>query len=994
MSREALVVPDREEGDTPGKYLERLEAAVSKSMIAGIFSKSADPFAQAVLRSYTRRFPFFGEPIDMSLRKFLLEADLPKETQQVDRVIQAFADRYHECNPGIFVSPDQAYIIAFSLMMLHTDAFNKNNKRKMQKQDYIKNTSGQSVSSEILGCFYDNICYTPFVHYEDEVDVNGERVLSLKPKKSKLSRPVTDSGKKGETIGPVDPYNLLVEQKLDMLRPSIKDSITMEDPYNYRTSQTNLDAQYLQRAFTHTGVLQIISQRSRPTAYEGHLPHNGEQPSLLEMQPGIIDLKITKVGTLWRKAAKKKKARSPWQEWGAVLTGSQLYLFKNAHWAKGLLHQFMVAQRFGHPRIPVIFKPPLQEFKPDAVLRTDNAVALVDSTYTRHKNAFTFFRSGGVEEVLLADNDVDLNEWLALINYAAAFRAGGVRIRGMLGGPEEDSKSKELPRLGSVQSVRSAQAPDSALDVRRGDLTQQMQRQVMAARRQVIMQKIGELAKEISEADRELESMLRDARHLLVLAPLPPKTRDDLIYAAAKADASIKWLRRDIWRMKCHKDLLAMDVLQDGVSAAEVEILAEHQADAADSVKKSMRPKVPNRLTSKAISPSPSQNAMTIPQLGLPSNADSLEMLISNDIFRSPPTTAINENQPGAWRIPPLQLDVASGGDQAHRASFASTMLSTSTSRHSVSNASTASSIRHVPSAERVESSTQDSVSAYSDTKAAILIRTNTTSDSKVMSMDGTTATATPESGKQRPGVRRSLQKTLRDSHHQGSSYRHRRGKESDSTVRSTNTIDDEDAADSTPGLKREKGRFILHGKQASVVHFGNDWPDEKMRARRDLWQRNNASSQDERSTKTRLVLNDYLDGRDRSESPPTSSGTLTSPTFKADAQVADALASTLASPELARSNTEIDSDVDLTEVATPNGRKRETVVASSSMSLSPGDGDSRRVPSREEVNDHLSIGSAEEKRRTVIGPSSSGLVAFEPSAVAGSEVDSTAESS
>ena len=166
-------MPEREEGDTPGKYLERLESAVTRSMIAGILSKSSDPFAQAVLRSYTRRFPFFGEPIDMSLRKFLLEADLPKETQQVDRVIQAFADRYHECNPGIFMSSDQAYIIAFSIMMLHTDAFNRNNKRKMQKQDYIKNTSGQHVSDDVLGCFYDNICYTPFVHYVEEVDING-----------------------------------------------------------------------------------------------------------------------------------------------------------------------------------------------------------------------------------------------------------------------------------------------------------------------------------------------------------------------------------------------------------------------------------------------------------------------------------------------------------------------------------------------------------------------------------------------------------------------------------------------------------------------------------------------------------------------------------------------------------------------------------------------------------------------------------------------------
>lgn len=42
---------------------------------------------------------------------------------------------------------DEAYLIAFSLIMLHTDFFNKNNKHKMQRADYVKNTS-RSVSSE------------------------------------------------------------------------------------------------------------------------------------------------------------------------------------------------------------------------------------------------------------------------------------------------------------------------------------------------------------------------------------------------------------------------------------------------------------------------------------------------------------------------------------------------------------------------------------------------------------------------------------------------------------------------------------------------------------------------------------------------------------------------------------------------------------------------------------------------------------------------------
>ncbi|KAF2767225.1 hypothetical protein EJ03DRAFT_251760, partial [Teratosphaeria nubilosa] len=833
MSREALVIPEREEGDTPGKYLERLEAAVARAMIAGILSKSADPFAQAVLRSYTRRFPFFGEPIDMSLRKFLLEAELPKETQQVDRVIQAFADRYHECNPGIFVSSDQAYIIAFSLMMLHTDAFNKNNKRKMQKQDYIKNTSGQQVADEVLACFYDNICYTPFIHFEEEVDINGDRLMPFKPKKSKLKGAVQEAAGKKPT-GPVDPYNLLVEQKLDMVRPNIKETIAFDDPYNYRATSTELDPNYLQRAFTHTGILQIISARSRPTAYEGQF---GAGPPPADAQAGIIDLKITKVGTLWRKAAKKKKARSPWQEWGAILTGSQLYLFKNAHWAKTLVHQFTAQQKPGQPRTPVIFKPPLTEFKPDALIKTDNAVALVDATYNRHKHAFTFFRSGGQEEVLLADNESERNDWIALINYAAAFRAAGVRIRGMVGGNEEDLRRQEITRMESARSTRSLPSPTGEVLVSRGGLSPQLQRQVMAARRQIMVQKIAETEKDIGQADRQLDTLLRNARHLLILAPISPKSREDVIFAAARSDANIKWVRRDIWRMKCHKDILALDVQQDGVSASELQVLTSQQAAGIERDKPALLRNGSSARPVPACSPprsptSPSRDGRS----DRSSASGTFDDLMGGDIFKTPSHSAHESKGNSTWRLPPLQLDVQQPQSGEHRASISTSHLAVSSpGRDTLSQASSMSSVPQLERLDRQESSQHSEASLEPDKRSRasteeveMLARTSTipaetaVTDIRGVSLDGTITNTTPES-KHRSGVRRSLQRTLREAHHNSNVHRHRRNKESDSTVRSAGA-EQEDLPEGTPSLQREKGRFILHGKQASVVHFGAEW--------------------------------------------------------------------------------------------------------------------------------------------------------------------------
>lgn len=108
LAREhALVIPERQEDESPAKYLSRLQEAVNRGAVAGILSKSDDAFSQTVLRSYMRTFAFYEDPMDMAIRKLLMQVELPKETQQIDRVLQKFADRYHECNPGIFSSPGQ-----------------------------------------------------------------------------------------------------------------------------------------------------------------------------------------------------------------------------------------------------------------------------------------------------------------------------------------------------------------------------------------------------------------------------------------------------------------------------------------------------------------------------------------------------------------------------------------------------------------------------------------------------------------------------------------------------------------------------------------------------------------------------------------------------------------------------------------------------------------------------------------------------------------------
>ncbi|KAF2721761.1 hypothetical protein K431DRAFT_268175 [Polychaeton citri CBS 116435] len=1039
LSREALVVPEREEGEAPGKYLERLEAAVSRSMIATVLSKSADAFAQAVLRSHCRRFPFFGEPIDMSLRKFLLEAELPKETQQIDRVVQAFADRYHECNPGIFQSPEQAYIIAFSLLMLHTDAFNKNNKHKMTKSDYCRNASGQGVHEDVLACFYDNICYTPFIHFEEEVDFGGEKGQQLiQQKKRKLKEAISDSGKKPS--GPIDPYTLLVEQKLDTIRPSIKDSITMDDHYSYLGSQSGLDASYLQRAFTHTGTLQIISARSRPTAYsEGQMAMNGgmmvPNSSVLadtQGQAGVIDIKVTKVGTLWRKATKRKKARSPWQEWGAILTGSQLYMFKNVHWVKGLMHQFLQKQKHGHPRTPVTFQPPLHDFKPDELLKIDDAVALTDGTYTRHKHAFIFVRPGGQEEVFLADNEGEMNDWLGLLNYAAAFRAAGIRVRGMVGGAE-DTKPVELARISTASSAQPHHISESevALATQHRGFTPQLHQQVMAARKQLMIRKINEADDKLSANRRHLDDILRNARHLQILAPIAPRTRDDVVFSARKHDAQIRWSRRDIWRITCHKDILAMDIQQDGhptpVAATEPEA---HPLEFAESGKKA-KSKGLLRLHSKHSEPSsnpqspksptsasPSTSPPGRPSLVLrPSTNGSDATFMGDDVFRTPPESATNPKAGEPWHLPPLQFDTdsrfVSSIDQTHRGSIASTMLSAAShsqrQRASLSNESPASSVQPTPSGLEANldpfASQATPRASIDDSELERLAKGSVTPEpvplaSHGLGIDGTPADAmvkTPDN-KHRSGVRRSLQKTLRDAH-PGS--KHRRNKESESTVRSNPDPAGLDL-DSTPGLERAKGRFILHGKQASVIQFGPEWPTDRMRSRREPnrtasgesaqigLHRKTTDEQSQFSLDPSRLPASSKSNRDAASLSGGSRATSRTHSFREDASVADAYATT-ASPAAISSSAGDDSDVpsgyDLSSFEPPPflnndqyqtyGSHRDTVIGpkrlQSAEFLAKGEdsnGVGMVVVDDRNVDEGSNGNNDRDHRRTVVGPS------------------------
>ncbi len=76
--------------------------------------------------------------------------------------MEKFAEKFHIHNPSIFASADVAYVLAFSVIMLNTDAHSNQIKHKMTKEGFLKNNKGingdHDLDPEYLGGIYDRIC--------------------------------------------------------------------------------------------------------------------------------------------------------------------------------------------------------------------------------------------------------------------------------------------------------------------------------------------------------------------------------------------------------------------------------------------------------------------------------------------------------------------------------------------------------------------------------------------------------------------------------------------------------------------------------------------------------------------------------------------------------------------------------------------------------------------------------------------------------------------
>nr|XP_028603468.1 cytohesin-4 isoform X2 [Podarcis muralis] len=138
----------------------------------GDYLGERDPLNLQILQAFVECHQFANLNLVQALRQFLWSFRLPGEAQKIDRMMEAFANRYCQCNPGVFQSTDTCYILSFSVIMLNTSLHNPNVKDKPPFERFVSMNrginDGGDLQEPLLWSLFDSIKNEPFSIPEDD----------------------------------------------------------------------------------------------------------------------------------------------------------------------------------------------------------------------------------------------------------------------------------------------------------------------------------------------------------------------------------------------------------------------------------------------------------------------------------------------------------------------------------------------------------------------------------------------------------------------------------------------------------------------------------------------------------------------------------------------------------------------------------------------------------------------------------------------------------
>ncbi|XP_055973716.1 IQ motif and SEC7 domain-containing protein 3 [Sorex fumeus] len=171
---------------------------LSRQMIGEFLGNSKKQFNRDVLDCVVDEMDFSSMELDEALRKFQAHIRVQGEAQKVERLIEAFSQRYCMCNPEVvqqFHNPDTIFILAFAIILLNTDMYSPNIKpdRKMMLEDFIRNLrgvdDGADIPRELVVGIYERIQQKELKSNEDHVTYVTKVEKSIVGMKTVLSAP-------------------------------------------------------------------------------------------------------------------------------------------------------------------------------------------------------------------------------------------------------------------------------------------------------------------------------------------------------------------------------------------------------------------------------------------------------------------------------------------------------------------------------------------------------------------------------------------------------------------------------------------------------------------------------------------------------------------------------------------------------------------------------------------------------------------------------------
>lgn len=111
----------------------------------------SDPLKMLVRHAYFEKFDFKILGVEAALRKLCDKLFLRAETQQVDRILAAFSQRYFVCNSDtMFGNADVIHAVSFSILLLNTDLHVAELDSRMTRTQFVRNTLDAIVESDHL----------------------------------------------------------------------------------------------------------------------------------------------------------------------------------------------------------------------------------------------------------------------------------------------------------------------------------------------------------------------------------------------------------------------------------------------------------------------------------------------------------------------------------------------------------------------------------------------------------------------------------------------------------------------------------------------------------------------------------------------------------------------------------------------------------------------------------------------------------------------------